>query len=190
LGKDITPEDARTAVKLLKENDIFAHVMLIIGDARTRPQSIKRLTEFANDLDPDFVMFGILTPFPEPRSMRRPSARLDRGSQLVSLRYDPRDHAHREDVDNGGTRATLRMLSELLWPLERKLRGAFSSNSMKRRVFTHMARRSLLAEFRSMVRPASSSNGFEKSAHLLPVESCSGSFYGFGSCLSLSTHTN
>jgi anaerobic magnesium-protoporphyrin IX monomethyl ester cyclase len=27
-------------------------------------QSIRQLREFANDLDHDFVMFGILTPFP------------------------------------------------------------------------------------------------------------------------------
>ncbi len=32
--KNITPSDAQEAVKLLKKNDIFAHVMLIIGQRK------------------------------------------------------------------------------------------------------------------------------------------------------------
>ena len=62
--KGITPEDARTAVKLLKENGIFAHAMVIIGQRKDTHESIAQLREFANELDPDFIMFGILTPLP------------------------------------------------------------------------------------------------------------------------------
>ena len=62
--KGITPQDAKTAVKLLKEQGIFAHAMIIIGHRKDTHQSIADLREFANELDPDFVMFGILTPFP------------------------------------------------------------------------------------------------------------------------------
>jgi anaerobic magnesium-protoporphyrin IX monomethyl ester cyclase len=62
--KGITPQDAKTAVKLLKNNGIFAHAMMIIGQRKDTLESIWRLKEFANELDPDFIMFGILTPFP------------------------------------------------------------------------------------------------------------------------------
>jgi len=65
--KNITPNDAREAVELLKRNGIFAHIMLIIGNRRDTRRSIRNLREFADDVDPDFVMFGILTPFPGTR---------------------------------------------------------------------------------------------------------------------------
>ena len=62
--KGITPNDAKMAVRLLRDNGIFAHAMVIIGNRKETHQSILQLREFANDLDPDFIMFGILTPFP------------------------------------------------------------------------------------------------------------------------------
>jgi len=62
--KETTPEDARKAVKLLKENDIFSQGMFIIGQRQDTAESIAGLREFANDLDPDLAIFAILTPFP------------------------------------------------------------------------------------------------------------------------------
>ena len=62
--KGITPEDAKKAVKLLRENDIFAQAMLIIGERKDTAKSIANLREFMNELDPDFAIFAILTPFP------------------------------------------------------------------------------------------------------------------------------
>jgi len=62
--KETSPNDARKAVKLLKENDIFSQGMFIIGQRRDTAESIAGLREFANDLDPDLAIFAILTPFP------------------------------------------------------------------------------------------------------------------------------
>jgi anaerobic magnesium-protoporphyrin IX monomethyl ester cyclase len=62
--KGITAKEAKEAVKLLKENDIFAHAMFVIGDRKDTVESIASLREFANELDPDFAIFTALTPFP------------------------------------------------------------------------------------------------------------------------------
>ncbi len=51
-------------MKLLKENDIAAHTMFIIGARKDTAESIANLREFINELDPDFAIFSILTPFP------------------------------------------------------------------------------------------------------------------------------
>ena len=63
--KNITPEDAKNAVKLLKKNDIFAQVMFVLGELKDTADSIEEARKFINsELDPDFVIFAILTPFP------------------------------------------------------------------------------------------------------------------------------
>ncbi len=63
-GKNITAEDAKKAVKLLKKHDIAAHTMFIIGARKDTAKSIASLREFVDELDPDFAIFTILTPFP------------------------------------------------------------------------------------------------------------------------------
>ncbi|MGQ9597765.1 MAG: B12-binding domain-containing radical SAM protein, partial [Thermoproteota archaeon] len=62
--KNITKEDAKEAVKLLKKNDIFAHAMFIIGSRKDTAKSIENLRAFADELDPDLALFTVLTPFP------------------------------------------------------------------------------------------------------------------------------
>jgi len=62
--KKTTPDDARKAVKFLKTNDIFSQGMFIIGQRTDTAKSIANLRDFANDLDPDLAILGILTPFP------------------------------------------------------------------------------------------------------------------------------
>jgi len=117
-NKGITPNDAKTAVKLLRENGIFAHAMVIIGNRKETQQSIQQLQEFANDLDPDFIMFGILTPFPGTESMRSKKQRMDRRHQLEPLRHDSRHHANRNTHHTSTARGTLRLLPRLLRLLE------------------------------------------------------------------------
>ncbi len=62
--KETSPNDARKAMKLLKENDIFSQGMFIIGQRKDTAKSISGLREFVNELDPDLAIFAILTPFP------------------------------------------------------------------------------------------------------------------------------
>jgi len=63
-NKKTIPEDAKLAVKLLHENDVFAQAMLIIGERKDTAESIASLREFVNDVDPALAIFAILTPFP------------------------------------------------------------------------------------------------------------------------------
>ncbi|UCE95928.1 MAG: cobalamin-dependent protein, partial [Candidatus Bathyarchaeota archaeon] len=62
--KDITADVAKKAVKLLKENGIFTHTMFVIGERKDTSESIQYLREFVQELDPDFAIFTVLTPFP------------------------------------------------------------------------------------------------------------------------------
>ena len=62
--KGIATNDAYEAVELLQKNDIFTHAMFIIGDRKDTHESIENTRRFVDDLDPDFVIFTVLTPFP------------------------------------------------------------------------------------------------------------------------------
>ena len=149
--KDITPEEAKTAVKLLKKNDIFAHVMLIIGGRKDTLESIRKQREFANALDPDFVMFGILTPFPGTQVYEE--AR--RNGWIEDFNWSHYDMVHAIMPTETLSRAELQeqlyeCYRSFYGPWKRKLQGVFSSNRLKRRVFRYMAGRALLEQFKSL----------------------------------------
>jgi anaerobic magnesium-protoporphyrin IX monomethyl ester cyclase len=138
--KGITPQDAKTAVKLLRNNGIFAHVMVIIGNRKETYQSIHQLREFANDLDPDFIMFGILTPFPGTEVY----AEAERNGWIEDRNWNHYDMIHA--IMPTETLTTHQIQEELYgcyrdfygsW--SRRLSGFFSTNPMKRRTYWHMA---------------------------------------------------
>jgi anaerobic magnesium-protoporphyrin IX monomethyl ester cyclase len=151
--KGITPEDAKTAVKLLKENDIFAHAMLIIGGRKDTEQSIAKLQEFANELDPDFVMFGILTPFPGTEIFENAK----RNGWIEDFNWSHYDMVHA--IMPTETLSTKQVQEQLYacyrsfygsW--SRRIKGLFSSNELKRRVFWYMASRGVMDEFEKLFR--------------------------------------
>ena len=149
--KGITPNDAKTAVKLLQDNGIFAHAMVIIGNRKETHQSILELREFANDLDPDFVMFGILTPFPGTEVY----AEAERNGWIEDRNWSHYDMIHA--IMPTETLSTHQIQEELYgcyrgfygsW--NRRLGGFFSSNPMKRRTFRHMATWGVMGKIKSM----------------------------------------
>lgn len=149
--KGITPNDAKTAVKLLKDNGIFAHAMLIIGNRKETRQSIRRLREFADDLDPDFVMFGVLTPFPGTDV----HAEAERNGWIEDRNWSHYDMIHA--IMPTETLTTHEVQEELYgcyrsfygsW--SRRLGGVFSSNEMKRRTFIHMATWGVMGKIKSL----------------------------------------
>ena len=149
--KGITPEEARMAVKLLKENGIFAHAMFIIGGRKDTAKSIDKLREFVNELDPDLVMFSALTPFPGTEIFEEAK----RNGWIEDVNWSHYDMVHAIMPTETLSRAEVqKQLYEcyrsFYGPWKRKLQGAFSSNRMKRRVFRHMAGRSLLEQFKSL----------------------------------------
>jgi anaerobic magnesium-protoporphyrin IX monomethyl ester cyclase len=149
--KGITPKDAKTAVKLLKENDIFAHAMLIIGQRKDTRETIAQLKDFANRLDPDLVMFGILTPFPGTEIF----AEAERNGWIMDHNWSNYDMIHA--IMPTETLSPEEVQEELYgcyrdfygsWT--RRFTGLFSSNRLKREVFWHMLQGGVLGQIKSL----------------------------------------
>jgi radical SAM superfamily enzyme YgiQ (UPF0313 family) len=138
-------------VKLLKDNGIFAHAMFIIGGRKDTAKSIRNQSEFANDLDADFVMFSTLTPFPGTELFEEAK----RNGWIEDFNWSHYDMVHAimptETLSRKEVQEQLyECYRSFYGPWKRKLQGVFSDNKMKRRVFRYMAGRSLLAQFRSL----------------------------------------
>ncbi len=149
--KDITPEDAKKAVKLLQESDIFAQAMFIIGERKDTAESIASLREFVNDLDPDLVIFAILTPFPGTEVFDEAK----RNGWIEDFNWAHYDMVHA--VMPTETLSTQEVQKELYkcyrsfyssW--RRRLRGIFSANEIRRRVYRYMATQGIVEQFRSL----------------------------------------
>jgi anaerobic magnesium-protoporphyrin IX monomethyl ester cyclase len=149
--KGIRPQHAQEAVKLLKENDIFAHAMFIIGERKDTAQSIARLREFADHLDPDFAMFAALTPFP--------------GTQVFEEAkkngwIEDRNWAHYDMIHAIMPTETLsvKQVQEELYKCyrdfygswKRRFGGIFSPNELKRRIFLYMAKRGIITQLKEL----------------------------------------
>jgi anaerobic magnesium-protoporphyrin IX monomethyl ester cyclase len=154
--KDIKPDDAKTAVKLLKENDIFAHAMLIIGNRKDDVKSISNVREFANALDPDFVMFGCLTPFPGTEIFEEAK----RNGWIEDFNWSHYDMIHA--IMPTETLSTAEVQEELYGcyrsfygPWSRRLQGLFSKNNLKRRVNWHMAGRGIMGRLKTLFQRSS-----------------------------------
>jgi anaerobic magnesium-protoporphyrin IX monomethyl ester cyclase len=149
--KGITPDQAKTAVRLLKENGIFAHAMLIIGGRKDTADSIMKLKEFASELDPDFVMFGILTPFPGTEIYTEAK----KNGWIEDFNWSHYDMVHA--IMPTETLTRMEVQEELYgcyrsfygsW--KRRFEGLFSSNDLKRRVYWYMSSRGLLEQLRKL----------------------------------------
>jgi anaerobic magnesium-protoporphyrin IX monomethyl ester cyclase len=149
--KGISPEDAKEAVRLLKKNDIFAHAMLIIGNRRDTRNSIARMRRFLNELDPDFVIFAILTPFPGSDIYEEAK----RNGWIQDTNWAHYDMVH---AIMPTETLSIREVQEELYECyqsfygswSRRLRGIFGSNEMKRRIFWYMARRGIIQQLKSL----------------------------------------
>lgn len=149
--KNITSKDAYEAVRLLRENDIFAHAMLIIGDRKDTAKSIANLREFASDLDPGFAIFAILTPFPGTELFEEAK----RNGWIEDFNWAHYDMVHAvmptETLSRDEVQKELYACYRSFYgSLSRRVQGLFSSNELKRRVYWHMASRGLLNQFRRL----------------------------------------
>jgi len=149
--KGIAADDAREAVRLLKENDIFAHTMFVIGERKDTHESIARLREFANELDPDFAIFTALTPFPGTEIHEEAI----RNGWIEDTNWAHYDMAHA--VMPTETLSRLEVQEELYkcyrsfygsW--RRRLEGVLSRNEMKRRIHLHMAGQGIVNQFKML----------------------------------------
>jgi len=138
-GKNISPNDAGRAMELLKENDIFAQATFIMGERGDSAESIARLRDFANEIDPDLAIFMILTPFPGTELYETAK----RGGWIEDTNWANYDMVHaimptetlsREEVQ--------KELSEcyrsFYGSLKRRFGGLFSPNKLKRRTYRYL----------------------------------------------------
>ena len=149
--KNITVEDAREAVKLLKENDIFAHAMFIIGERKDTAKSIAELREFANELDPDLVIFGILTPFPGTELFEEAK----RNGWIEDQNWSNYDMIHAvmptETLSRKQVQEELyKCYSNFYGSMSRRFQGLFSRNELRRRIYWYMARRGIIRQLRTL----------------------------------------
>ncbi|MCW4034011.1 MAG: B12-binding domain-containing radical SAM protein [Candidatus Bathyarchaeota archaeon] len=149
--KETTPEDAKKAVKLLKENDIFSQGMFIIGQRKDTNQSIAALREFANDLDPDLAIFAILTPFPGTGVYEQ----AQQNGWIHDHNWANYDMVHA--IMPTETLTTKEVQEELYncyrsffgsW--SRRVGGIFSRKALKRRLYRYMASQGIVNQVKAL----------------------------------------
>lgn len=142
--KGITPEDAKRAVKILQKNDIFAQAMFIIGARKDTAQSIAKLRNFANELDPDFAIFAILTPFPGTKLYNKAK----KSGWIEDTNWTHYDMVHAimptETLSRREVQEELyKCYKSFYGSWNRRLKGLFSKNILKRRIFWYMTSRGI-----------------------------------------------
>lgn len=64
IRKDITLEQAETAVKMTKESGIRVYTNFMLGHPYETHETVAETLDFVRKLDPDYASFSILSPFP------------------------------------------------------------------------------------------------------------------------------
>jgi anaerobic magnesium-protoporphyrin IX monomethyl ester cyclase len=152
LKKQIEPEETREAVRILKENDIFAQTTFILGHREDSTESIAELRKFVDDVDPDLAIFMLLTPFPGTETYK-----LARENKWIEdydwANYDmvhpimPTENLSRADLYE----ELYRCYRSFYGSWSRRLGGFFSSNQLKRRTYRYVASRGLMNQLRGKI---------------------------------------
>ena len=150
--KNITPEDAKKAVMLLKKNDIFAHAMFIVGERKDTAESIEESRKFIKELDPDFVIFGILTPFPGTELFEEAKENM----WIEDSNWSNYDMAHAimptETLSRKEVQEELyKCYRSFYGSWKRRFQGLFSRNDLKRRVYWHMLSQGIIKQLRDLI---------------------------------------
>lgn len=150
--KGTKPQDAVSAVRLLKQNGIFSQASCIIGERKDSHNSIEDLRQFVNKLDPDLAIFMILTPFPgtdlyEYSKLNGWIENYNWADYDMVHAIMPTDFLSRKQLQNELTDCYRSFFGS--W--NRRLEGFFSKNKTKRRVYRYMARQSVLSQLKSLV---------------------------------------
>jgi len=149
VGKKISPDQTRDAVRLMKKNDIFAQTTFIIGHRDDTRETLADLREFVGDVDPDLVIFMILTPFPGTEVYEE----ANKNGWIEDTNWANYDMVH--PIMPTETLSTQEVQEELLkcytefygsWA--RRLSGFFSSNKLKRKTYRYLASQSLLKQLK------------------------------------------
>jgi anaerobic magnesium-protoporphyrin IX monomethyl ester cyclase len=151
-GKTTKPSQAHEAVKVLKDNDIFAQATLMIGNRKDTRESIAGLRRYVEDLDPDLAIYMILTPFPGTPLYKKAEAK----GWIEDRNWANYDMIHA--VMPTETLTTQEVQEELFLcyrgffgKLSRQIGGVLSSNQFKRKTYRYMASQQLLRQLRGLI---------------------------------------
>jgi anaerobic magnesium-protoporphyrin IX monomethyl ester cyclase len=149
MRKEISPEQTRDAVRLMRRNDIFAQTTFIIGQHEDTHETLRGLREFVNQIDPDLAIFMLLTPFPGTEVYEDAKkngwiedsnwANYDMVHPIMPTKTLSRDELQEE---------LLNCYSEFYGSWARRLQGLFSSNKLKRRTYRYLASQSLIRQLK------------------------------------------
>ncbi|MCW4020572.1 MAG: radical SAM protein, partial [Candidatus Bathyarchaeota archaeon] len=147
----IDRSNAKEAVDLLRQNDIFSQGMFIIGERRDSHESIEALREYADWLDPDIATFMTLTPFPGTEIYE--NARCSGWIEDTNWsNYDmihaimPTEHLTREEVQE----ELYECYRSFFGKWKRRYQGFFSKNEVTRRTYQFLAREAILTGLKSL----------------------------------------
>jgi anaerobic magnesium-protoporphyrin IX monomethyl ester cyclase len=149
--KGIKPSDSKLSMDLLKENGIFSQATLIMGDRNDSHDSIQKLREFVNYVDPDLAIFMVLTPFPgtELYKTAHENGWLEDDNWA---NYDmihsvmPTEHLSVSEVQE----ELYNCYRDFYGSMKRRITGVFSKNMFKRKTYRYMAGQGLLQYMRDL----------------------------------------
>ena len=149
--KQTTPEDARKAVMLLKENDIFTQGMFIIGQRKDTHKSIAGLREFVNELEPDLAIYAILTPFPGTPVYEE----ANRNGWIEDRNWANYDMVHAVMPTETLTRMEVQeelyqCYRSFFGSWHRRFAGLFAGTALKRKVYWYMARQGIVKQLKTL----------------------------------------
>jgi len=150
-GKGIDPGSSKTAMDVLKSNDIFAQATFIIGERKDTHESIEGLRKYVEAVNPDLSIFMILTPYPGTDLYNE--AKLN--GWIEDANWANYDMIHA--IMPTETLSRMEVQEELYncyrgfyGSMGRRLGGLFSRNPFKRRTYRHLAGQGLLIELRKL----------------------------------------
>jgi anaerobic magnesium-protoporphyrin IX monomethyl ester cyclase len=151
--KDLNFTDAKKAVDLLRQNNIFSQGMFILGERSDSHESSQALRKYADWLDPDIATFMTLTPFPgtEIYDVARRNGWIE---DTNFSNYDmihaimPTEHLTREEVQ----KELYECYRTFFGNWKRRNRGVFSSNPIKKRTYLFLAKKAIMTGLISLFR--------------------------------------
>lgn len=150
--KGISPDISSKAIDILKKNNIFAQAMFIIGARDDSQKSVEEMRGYANEIDPDLSIFGILTPFPGTEIY----ITAEKNGWIEDenwAHYDmlhaimPTEHLTRQEIQE----ELYTCYREFYGSWRRRLSGIFSQNHFTRRTYRYLVSQNLLGQLRSLM---------------------------------------
>ncbi len=150
--KGVSPNVSSKAIDILKKNNIFAQAMFILGVRNDSHKSIEDMRQYANEIDPDLSIFGILTPFPGTEVYKT----AEKNGWIEDKNWAHYDMLHAIMPTEHLTRSKIQeelytCYREFYGSWKRRLSGIFSQNHFTRRTYRYLVSQNLLSQLRSLI---------------------------------------